>query len=195
MTHLRAQWSAVKSWSGGTSPLARFGKTLVVLLGMVSGAALAGLVAFGCQQNSSVTPPPPTVVSLKITAPATSTAGSAFSVTVSATDSSGEIVTGYVGTVQLTSSDTNAVLPGNHTFTTADNGVFTFTGVTLKTASSDTITATDTTTLSITGKATVAVTSAVVSQLKVTVPTSSAAGSAFSATVSADDSYGNVVTS
>jgi hypothetical protein len=94
-----------------------------------------------------------------ITAPANTTAGSAFSVTVTALDANNNKATGYTGTVHFTSSDAAAVLPADYTFTSADAGVHTFTNAfTLKTAGSDTVTATDKTTSSITGSATVSVT-------------------------------------
>jgi 6-phosphogluconolactonase (cycloisomerase 2 family) len=133
---------------------------------------------------------------LKVTAPTSSAVGSAFSVTVSADDAYGNVVTGYADAVQLTSSDANAVLPAKYTFTTQDAGTHAF-NVTLNTVGtgSQTITATDKTTASITaGTASVTVSSNVVSQLKVTVPTTSTAGSPFSATVSAENSTGQVVT-
>ena len=60
---------------------------------------------------------------------------------------------GYLGTVHFTSSDSQAVLPSNYTFVAADDGAHTFTTVVLKTAGSQSITATDTTTSSITGSA------------------------------------------
>jgi 6-phosphogluconolactonase (cycloisomerase 2 family) len=136
------------------------------------------------------------VTQLKVAAPATSAAGSAFSVTISAANSTGTAVPSYVGTIHFTSSDANAVLPANYTFTTADAGTHTFNAVTLNTVGtgSQTITATDTTTATITGTVTVAVSSGVVSQLKVTLPATSPAGSPFSATVSAENSTGQVVT-
>jgi hypothetical protein len=82
-----------------------------------------------------------------VTAPGTATAGTPFSVTVTALDASNAVVTGYTGTVHFTSSDTQAVLPPNSTLT---NGVGTF-SVTLKTAGAQTIAATDTVTATITG--------------------------------------------
>ena len=65
--------------------------------------------------------------------------GTAFTVTVTAVDSSGNTVTGYTGKVHFTSTDAAAVLPADYTFVAADNGVHTF-NVTLKTAGSQTIT-------------------------------------------------------
>jgi len=84
---------------------------------------------------------------LTVTAPGTATAGVAFNVTVTAKDPFGNTTTGYVGTVQFTSTDGAAALPANSTLT---NGVGTF-SVTLNTAGSKSITATDTVTSSITG--------------------------------------------
>src|SRR5262249_16687021 len=57
--------------------------------------------------------------------------------------------TGYRGTVDLTSTDTQAGLPADYTFTATDNGAHTF-AVTLKTAGSQSVTATDTVTGSLT---------------------------------------------
>src|SRR5438309_1112515 len=73
------------------------------------------------------------------------TAGTAGSVTVTARDSFGNVATGYVGTVAITTDNPNATLPGNHTFTAGESGVHVF-AVTLKGASSPStfsITATD----------------------------------------------------
>jgi len=82
---------------------------------------------------------------LSVASPASTTAGTAFSITVSALDAFNNVVTSYKGTVSFTSTDSSAVLPGPYTFTAADNGMRTFTGgVTLKTAGSQTIAATGT---------------------------------------------------
>jgi hypothetical protein len=74
-------------------------------------------------------------------------------------DAYGNTVTGYTGTVHFTSSDGQAVLPANYTFTATDAGVHTFSGgVTLKTVGSQTVTVTDTLTTSLFGSASVNVT-------------------------------------
>ena len=70
--------------------------------------------------------------------------------TVTADDAGGNVTTGYTGTVHFTSSDAQAVLPANYTFTGGDAGTHIF-SVTLKTAGTQSITATDTVTGSITG--------------------------------------------
>ena len=82
--------------------------------------------------------------------PSTITAGISGTVTVTAKDANGNTVIGYASTVHFTSSDPAAVLPANATLT---NGVGTFT-VTLKTPGTQSITATDTVTASITGQQT-----------------------------------------
>ena len=61
-------------------------------------------------------------------------AGLAQAVTVKALDTLGAVVSGYLGTVHLTSSDAAAVLPADYTFTAGDAGVHSFT-LTLKTTS------------------------------------------------------------
>ena len=72
----------------------------------------------------------------------------AFSFTVTALDQSDNKATGYTGKVHFTSSDAAAVLPANATLT---NGMGTFFPATLKTAGTQTITATDTVTATIIG--------------------------------------------
>jgi hypothetical protein len=81
-----------------------------------------------------------------VAAPATATAGVGFSVTVTATNADTSTATDYRGTVHFTSSDPQAVLPGDYTFTPGDSGVHTFTGVVLKSPYNQptTITASDT---------------------------------------------------
>ena len=80
------------------------------------------------------------------------TAGTARSVTVTAKDALGNTVTGYIGKVHFTSSDAQAILPADYQFTASDAGTHTFTnGVTLRTAGTQSITATDIATSSITG--------------------------------------------
>jgi len=80
-------------------------------------------------------------------------AGFPTQIDVVALDASNQVVTGYTGTVHFTSSDIQATLPADYTFTASDNGSHVF-SVTLATAGKQTVTATDTSTSSITGSAT-----------------------------------------
>jgi hypothetical protein len=79
-----------------------------------------------------------------LSAPSSVTHGVAFSLTLTVEDAYGNVVTGYTGTVHFSSSDGTATLPANYTFTAADQGVHTFTGVVLRKKGKQTITVTDT---------------------------------------------------
>ena len=138
---------------------------------------------------NAVTTPTSFVVS-GFTSPVT--AGAAGSVTVTAMDAYGNVVTGYAGTVAITSSDSQAVLPPNAVLT---NGVGSF-SVTLKTAGSQSITATDTVTSSITGSQTgITVNSGALASFTIsTISNPQTAGTAFPITITAYDQYGNVET-
>jgi phospholipase C len=128
--------------------------------------------------------------------PSPITAGTAGTLTVGALDAYGNLATGYTGTVTFTSSDSQAALPGNYTFTTADAGLHSF-SVTLKTAGTQSLTATDTATASITGtQGGITVTPAAASTLTVSgFPSPITAGTAGTLTVTALDPYGNIATS
>ena len=123
------------------------------------------------------------------------TAGTSFNVTVTADNSSGATDTGYLGTIHFTSSDVQAGLPANFTFTAADLGTYTFT-VTLKTAGSQSITATDTTTSAVTGTVGgINVSPAGASRFVLSgIAATTTAGVPQTLTVSAEDPYGNVAT-
>jgi hypothetical protein len=135
----------------------------------------------------------PHAPSFGITAPAHTTAGNAFKITVSALDASGNLNPTYAGTVHFTSTDSLAVLPADYTFTSADQGVHTF-RVTLKQAGLQTILATDTVTQATVGSARLSVRPAAAVRLGITGPFSIAAGVSFNITVTAYDPYGNVAT-
>jgi streptogramin lyase len=71
------------------------------------------------------------------------TAGQPTSVTVTAQDAFGNVVTGYAGAVHFTSSDVWSALPADYTFTTADAGSHTF-PLTLATIGNQSVTVADT---------------------------------------------------
>jgi hypothetical protein len=127
--------------------------------------------------------------------PASTTAGVAGSFTVMAKNLDGTTATGYTGTVHFSSSDVQAGLPADYTYTSADAGVHVF-SATLKTAGTQSITATDTTTGSITGSETgITVISAAASTMIVAgFPSPITAGVAGSFTVTLKDPYGNFAT-
>jgi hypothetical protein len=133
--------------------------------------------------------------------PATVTAGTPFSYTVTAEDAFGNVETGSTGTVHFTpsSADARAVLPPDYTFTAADAGVHTFTATLFRTQSvlsptAPSITAADTTT-HVSSTASVNVLSLVPSSLGLfSAPTVTTAGSSRNVVVAALDVYGNAAT-
>jgi hypothetical protein len=134
-------------------------------------------------------------VSFRVVASSSTTAGSPFTVTVTALDSLGHAATGYAGTVHFTSSDGRALLPADYTFGAGDRGVHTFiNGVELVKAGKQTVTAADTSNSTITGSHTVKVNPGAATHFKVTAPHSSVSGASFSITITALDAFGNIAT-
>jgi hypothetical protein len=88
---------------------------------------------------------PAPAATLTVVAPASVKAGQSFNITVTLNDQFGNVATGYRGSVHFTTSDPlpTAVVPADHTFTSADAGSRSF-SVTLWTVPSQTITARDT---------------------------------------------------
>ena len=78
-----------------------------------------------------------------ISAPSTVTHGVPFSLTLTVEDAFGNVVTGYTGTVHFSSTDTRASLPNTYTFSVADKGVHTISGLVLRKRGYQTITVTD----------------------------------------------------
>jgi hypothetical protein len=127
--------------------------------------------------------------------PATTTAGAAQPFTVTAYDSYGNVATGYTGTLTFSSSDIQAGLPANYTFTNKDAGVHSF-NATLKTAGTQSITFTDTlnTALSATLSGISVTASTTAGSFLVTGFPATTAGVAQSFTVTVRDALGNMAT-
>ena len=128
---------------------------------------------------------------LAVIAPATVTAGNAFSVTVNALDQFDNVATSYAGTVHFTSTDGAAVLPADSTL---PSGTGTF-SVTLKTTGSRTITATDTNDNTIAGTSnSITVNAAAATHFSIAAPATRTAGVAFNFTITALDQFNNIAT-
>jgi hypothetical protein len=122
---------------------------------------------------------------------ATPTAGTAFNITVTALDASALTVPSYSGTVHFTSTDGQAVLPASSAVASGSATV----QVTLKTAGSQTISATDSASLA-GSSSPIVVSAGVASQLSVTAATAtSLSGANFKFTVTAQDTFKNTATS
>ena len=92
----------------------------VTITATVCGAAAAATAAV------NVVAPIVTPTAFGVTGPPSTTAGTMVTIKVSAVDASGNIATGYTGTVSFFSGDCQATLPANYTFTAADMGVHSF---------------------------------------------------------------------
>jgi hypothetical protein len=127
--------------------------------------------------------------------PSSIVAGTSGNFTVTALDAYGNVATGYRGTVRFSSSDSRAVLPANYTFVSSDNGVHSFSAW-LKTAATQSITATDTVKNTSPGTQTgIVVSPAPTSAYLVSgLPSSIVAGTAATVTVTAVDAYNNRTT-
>ena len=166
-------------------------------------AGLSGVTAIAAGAYHNLALQPTVVTTLSVSGIANPyVAGAAHSVTVTAKNTSGNVATGYRGTVHFTSSDAKAKLPANYTFTTADKGVHTFSSalspaLTLKTAGTQWVRARDTVTSTITGvQSGIVVKAAAVKTLVVSgLTTPRTAGSTGNIRVSAVDAYGNRVSS
>jgi hypothetical protein len=144
----------------------------------------------GSQSGISVTPGPFSMLILS-GFPSPTTAGVAHTFTVKATDAYGNVVSSYRGTVSFSSSDKQAGLPGQYNFSSGDAGVHTFTA-TLKTAGSQSLTATDSAHSQIASEAGIVVNAAAATHFRVSAPATATRGVAVSVTVTALDAYGNI---
>jgi hypothetical protein len=129
-----------------------------------------------------------------VSAPSAVSAGSPLVYTVTALDAFNNTAAGYKGTVQFSSSDTAAVLPAPSTMT---SGVGKFTAA-LATVGTQTITATDSVTSSVTGASNgiaVSVNASGATHFHVSAPTAISPNQAFVFTVTAQDQFNNTATS
>jgi hypothetical protein len=194
---------SVSASPGSTTCSASAPSTSCTLTGLTDGTYTVSVTAtsdVGTGPAASAATSVSAVDHVAVSAPAGATAGSAFSVTVTAQDASNVTVTGYRGTVRFTSSDVAALaLPADYSFTAADNGTHTFTNmVTLRTSGSRTVTATDTAQPTVSGTATVTVSAAAATSVVLSTQPGGGTGGLAWATqpvATVRDTYGNTVTS
>jgi hypothetical protein len=133
----------------------------------------------------------PVMQKLTMTGPGGAVAGEPFTVTVTAANAQGNPDPAYAGTVTFSSSDGQAVLPANYTFSSADAGVHRF-SVTLNTAGSQTVSVADTANAGLSATVTVGVAAGAAATMSLDAPTSAKAAQAFNVTVTLYDDFGNV---
>ncbi len=101
--------------------------------------------------DGGITVKPAAASKFLMSAPAGVHSGVPFSLTLTVQDAYGNVVTGYTGTIHFTGTDKTATLPADYTFTAADQGVHTFSGLVLRKRGTQKITLTDTLNSSLTG--------------------------------------------
>jgi hypothetical protein len=115
-------------------------------------------------------------------------------VTVAALDVYGNAATAYTGTVHFSSSDVQAGLPADYTFTAADRGAHSF-FVTLKTAGNQTLAVADTANPAFASQSSVNIVPAMPTTWVASgLSTAAKAGTPLTFTLTAMDPYGNVAT-
>jgi hypothetical protein len=121
-------------------------------------------------------------------------AGAQEGVTVETLDIYGNVASSYTGTVHFATSDAQASLPADYTFTAADQGRHSFILV-LKTAGTQSLTVTDTANPAFTSTQSVSIAPGAPAVWVVTrFPASTTAGAAQTFTLTAMDAFGNVAT-
>jgi hypothetical protein len=118
--------------------------------------------------------------------------GQTVTFTVTAKTASGNVATGYTGTVHFRSSDPGAVLPADYTFTAADKGVHTF-SVTFGTAGPQIVMADDAAQPTVAGSAGLTVGQPAATQFAIKIASPPTAGQPDTVTVTAVDAYGNAI--
>jgi hypothetical protein len=128
---------------------------------------------------------------LALQAPASTSAGTPFAITVAVLDDFGQPTAGYLGTVHFAASNG---AQRDYTFTTADQGQHTFGNLVLRRAQTLTVTGTDSANPALNGNVTFTITPAAADHLAFTVSAPVTAGVPFAITVTVQDVYGNTVT-
>ncbi len=148
--------------------------------------------AFTSTQSSSVVPGAAAVWVVS-GLPFSTAAGAAQTFTLTALDAFGNVATNYTGTIHFSSTDAQAILPADYTFTAADAGKHTFTA-TLKTAGPQSLTARDTVNTAFTTTQSLTVNPGAAASIVVAGFPATTAGVAHSFTVTVKDAFGNVAT-
>lgn len=156
----------------------------------------AGKIAVGSSFVARFLPSAPaSAPNFIVTGSGSTTAGALYTITVTATDANGNVLTTYTGTVDFGSLDPQAVLLQPYTFTASDQGVHAFT-VILKTAGQQALFVADTSNPSMNGREVGIQVSpgAPAGFIFLGTPTSVKGGQSFNLAAVAVDAYGNWAT-
>ncbi|AKJ04890.1 Fibronectin type III domain protein [Archangium gephyra] len=146
--------------------------------------------AWTCSAPITIHPAAPRLV-LSGAGPAT--AGGSVSFTATVTDTFGNTLTDYRGTVEFSSTDSRAELPASYMFTAADSGTHTF-PATFKSAGTQSLTVTDSARADVMASGSFAVSPAAASACELSeVPATATAGAQIPMRVTVRDAFDNTV--
>ena len=131
---------------------------------------------------------------LNAKAPLSWTSGQPFAITITARDEFENKAGTYRGTLHFTSSSVQVDLPADYTYTAADDGSHTFTGIVLRAAGTQTVTALDAEN-GLTASATVTIEAGAATALALSGPAQGQPDVPFTISVTARDAAGNVAVS
>ncbi|HEY6909499.1 MAG TPA: hypothetical protein VI356_09030 [Myxococcales bacterium] len=156
--------------------------------------ALALSACGGSKGGSPAPGPAPAAACAFAGVPASVTAGDTVAAQLTITDAQHVVVAGYRGTVHVTSTDAAAQLPGDQSFSAADSGTHPV-AVRLVTAGNQTFTATDAANPAITCTSAAVAVQPGAPHLVITLPADVNAGIVTTASLAAQDGFGNPVAS
>jgi len=165
----------------------RFAEVTVIKLRLVAILVLGLCTLSSCGRGLLSLPPPPPAAILEFTAPVVATTGASFAFTLTARGSTGQVATGYTGTVHFTSDDPQASLPADSTLT---NGVGGF-NATFNTDGRHRLTATDTKTPTLKGNSLPIGASGAATHFSVIAPGTATVGTAIGIRLEALDAAGH----
>jgi hypothetical protein len=163
--------------TAGTQSLTVRDATTTTTLGTQSGIAVTAAAA----------------ASLVLSGYPATVAGSSKTFTVTAKDAFGNTASGFLGSVNFSSSDAKAALPASYTFTAADAGVHIF-SATLKTAGTQSLTTKLSSGAFVATQSGIVVTAAAASTFVLSAPATATQGVSFTITITVRDAYGNLAT-
>ena len=172
--------------SGLVNGVGTFSATLTTAGGQTLSAT--DTVNSGITGHATITISAASATHFVLNAPTAVAPSAGFTFTVTAEDKFNNVATGYGGQVNFTSSDGAATLPPNNSTLVAGAATF---SATLVTGGSQILTATDTVTSSITGTATILVSTSAATHFVISAPANVTAGTAFTFTVTAEDNGNN----
>ena len=177
----------------GDSGLKTLNGNLILVTAGTMQLAAADIVTSSIAGQTNIAVVPAALAGLRLVGATTTTAGLALPLVVSPIDVLGNIVTSYVGTLHVTSTDLQARLPTDRVFASSDAGIVVLNAV-LTTVGNQNITVADSANSNIVSTLRgIGVGAAAPARLAMRLPTVISAGSSLSSTIiRVEDAFGNL---